>query len=377
MISFKALFRVLNKYLANDEDVPEFFRTVMALVTDVPESDWGTSKDPVDRLSDSTIRSYISRGLSKKLAKNIVYHLTLEKLEGRIWDFDDEPRELMAQDLSGYDPTVNGKNVAGKICQWLQEMIRSQAGLITQSELELQHQAQINADLMGKYGEYLLREAHQHCAMPGCDHLLNVSKNGKVQPVFAVAIIDKTLDPELGNLIAMCPRCQGTYQLDDSKKLRTQLRAAKKMLSDQIRTEEILDTIELDKGITAVVRGISKLKHGELAQARLDPKELVNKIDENIEYALYITVRNFVLDYFTKVRTIITSLDKGGEIDYDEVQDQMRSIYKKLAKTKATKTQIFTNIYTKVHRATLQEDIYCQIFVCYFIQTCEVFDAIA
>ena len=70
------------------------------------------------------------------------------------------------------------------------------------------------------------------------------------------------------------------------------------------------------------------------------------------------------------------SLDKRGIIDYEELQTQMRSIYKRLSKSKKTDVEIFTEISTKIHKVTLQDDIYCQIIVAYFIQRCEVFDAI-
>ena len=69
--------------------------------------------------------------------------------------------------------------------------------------------------------------------------------------------------------------------------------------------------------------------------------------------------------------------DKRGQIDYDEVQNQMRAIYKRLKKAKKSNVEIFNEIAEKIHKVSLQEEIYCQIIVSYFIQKCEVFDAIA
>ena len=68
--------------------------------------------------------------------------------------------------------------------------------------------------------------------------------------------------------------------------------------------------------------------------------------------------------------------DKRGTIDYDELQDQMRAIYKRLKKAKKTNTEIFNEITNKIHKVSLQEEIYCQIVVAYFVQSCEVYDAI-
>lgn len=70
------------------------------------------------------------------------------------------------------------------------------------------------------------------------------------------------------------------------------------------------------------------------------------------------------------------SLDKRGIIDYEETQDQMKTFYRNLKKKKLTKVEIFNEIVDKIHRVSLQENIYCQIVVAYFIQSCEVFDVI-
>ena len=53
-------------YLADGDDVPAFFRELMATITTVTEEEWGTAKDPSAKLSDETIRSYTKRKLPKK-----------------------------------------------------------------------------------------------------------------------------------------------------------------------------------------------------------------------------------------------------------------------------------------------------------------------
>lgn len=73
----------------------------------------------------------------------------------------------------------------------------------------------------------------------------------------------------------------------------------------------------------------------------------------------------------------MTNADKRGEIDYDEVQDQIHAMYKKLKKAKKSKVDIFNEIVQKIHKVSLMDEILCQIVVSYFVQSCEVFDAIA
>lgn len=100
------------------------------------------------------------------------------------------------------------------------------------------------------------------------------------------------------------------------------------------------------------------------------------KLNPSDNFVLYSQVNYFVMTYFVRIREIMINLDKRGEIDYDEVQDQMHAIYKRLKKAKKSNVEIFNEIVGKIHRVTLQEDTYCQIVVSYFIQSCEVFDAI-
>lgn len=45
----------------------------------------------------------------------------------------------------------------------------------------------------------------------------------------------------------------------------------------------------------------------------------------------------------------MTSLDQRKVIDYEEVQDQMKAIYRRLKKANKSKMEIFMEISNKVH----------------------------
>ena len=118
------------------------------------------------------------------------------------------------------------------------------------------------------------------------------------------------------------------------------------------------------------------LKQQDIIGASLDPKEIKQKLDPNADMAIYGVVNYYVSTYFLKVKEIMINLDKRGVIDYEDIQDQMKAIYRKLKKANKSRIEIFYEIVEKIHKVSLQEDIYCQIVVSYFIQSCEVFDAI-
>ncbi len=138
----------------------------------------------------------------------------------------------------------------------------------------------------------------------------------------------------------------------------------------------LIDDLPPEKGIVRAISKIRKLNEKDLANASLDPKEIKQKLHPADNIALYQTINLYVTTYFVKIKEIMMSLDKRGEIDYEEVQDQMKAIYRRLKKAKKTNMEIFNEIVAKIHRVSLQEDTYCQIVVSYFVQSCEVFDAI-
>ncbi len=214
-MEFKTLFPILKKYLADGDDVPTFFRELMATITTVTEEEWGTSKDPSSpRLSDETIRSYTKRKLPKKLASTIVYRLTPDRLTKRIKRLKKAPRELFATDLSAYDATITADNVGEKATALLVEIIQVSAGLAPKNALAQQRQTQLAADLKSKFGDYLFGETSGYCPFPGCGRELEISTTGKVQRVYEVGLIDRNKEAEPGNLLAMCPQCHATYLLD-------------------------------------------------------------------------------------------------------------------------------------------------------------------
>ena len=375
-MEFKTLFPILKKYLADGDDVPTFFRELMSIITTVTEEEWGTSKDPASKLSDDTIRSYTKRKLPKKLASTIVYRLTPNRLTKKIKCLKPTTRELFAVDLNAYDVTITADNVCEKATDLLVEIIHKSAGLAPKNDLVNQQQMQLAADLKSRYGDYLFGETNGYCPFPGCGRELEVISSGKAQHVYEVGLIDRSKEVEPDNLLAMCPQCHATYLLDDNKKLEKELLDVKGMLFAHRQSVHLLDDLPLDKGIIGAICKIGQLGEKDLESASLNPKEIKQKLSPAKDTAIYILVNGYVTAYFLKIREIMTNLDKRGEIDYDEIQDQIHAMYKRLNKARKSHMEIFNEIVGKIHRITLQDEVYCQIVVSYFIQSCEVFDAI-
>lgn len=377
-MEFKDFFALMKNRISDGLDVPAFFRNLVAMITEVSEDEWDTPKDPSSKLTkESTLRSYAKRGLTAKFAQSIVYKLSPEMFIESLKSRPVAILKLLAEDYKGYDSSTTEDNIAEKLAECFVEIVRRAAGIVPQSELERQKIMQQALNLKMKYGEYLREETGNICAFPGCGKFLSQSENGMTVPVYEVALIDKAKEPAVGNLLAFCPMCQATYSMDNSKKLCKELVGIKKIFVARNRSMRLLDGMPLEKEIIGVMRKIKKLKEKDLLDPSLDPKDISEKLKPEDNYALFKTVKEYVDTYYVTLKDIITSADKRGEIDYDEVQDQMKAIYKRLKKAKKSNVEIFNEISEKVHKVSLQEDIYCQIVVAYFIAKCEVFDAIS
>ena len=376
-MEFKDFFQMMKKRISDGLDVPDFFKDLIAMITDVTEDEWGTPKDPSTKLSkESTLRSYAKRGLSQKFAQSIVYRLKpelfIESLETR----DNAVLEILADDYRAYDASVDKDNVALKLAYCFIDIIKTAAGLVASDELERQKLAKLSFELKQKYGEYLKDEAEGACAFPGCGRLFAVTDAGHIAYAYEVAVIDKTKEPKVENLIALCPFCQSAFSFETNRRICKEVQGIKKILIAHKQSMKLLDDLKLEKEIIGVVSKIRNLKEKDLLDPSLDPKDIREKLNPDENLALYRTVKGYVDTYYVTIKEIMINADKRGEIDYDEVQDQMKAIYKRLKKANKTKIEIFNEISEKVHKVCLQEDIYCQIVVSYFIAKCEVFDAI-
>lgn len=377
-MEFRTLFSVLRKRLSDGYDVPMYCRELFAQLTDVSEEEWGTPKDPETKMTnEATLRTFAKRGPSKKFAQTIVYRLNPDNLTAFINARPVATRQLLAEDLSVYVPEVTEATVGKTIADMMVDIIRRAAGLVSQDVLKQEKQREFFSDLKAKYGDYLYEECDGFCPFPGCGKQLSAVADSKVSRVYEISLVDKTKKVTTDNLIALCPMCHATYQMDDSKAKTKELANVKALLITHGQSARLLDGIALEKGIVGVLRRLADLKEKAFFKAELDPKELTKKVNPTDNYILYLTVKNNVTTYFLKIREIMTNLDRRGLIDYEALQDQMKAIYKRLKKSHLSQMEIFREITEKLHRTSLQDDVYCQIVVCYFIQSCEVFDAVA
>ena len=378
-MQFNVLFPIIRKYMnPAGYDVPDFVRELLTILVKVPERDWDTPKDPGGyTTNEHTLRNIAKKGPSRKLAKSVVYHLSSKNFIKAVSRIGNDGKRLFVMELSAYDSTVNIDNLGEKVYTWLEEIFKEKAGLIPTDQLTRRGQLDQSLYLKNKYGEYLLHEADYHCSYPGCGQQLRYALDGNVQDVYDISRIDKDADDKLTNLIALCPRCLALYQMDPSKLTTKALWNSKKISESHLESQKLMNEAAIEKGIINVINKMMTTLCSADNTIEFNPKEIQQKIDPNKHRVLYNTVINHSNEYFRQVKSIMKDLDKSGEIDYEDLQNQIRAMYKKLNKVEKSQEEIFNEISEKIHAVTFQERLYCDIIISYFVQSCEVYDAIA
>lgn len=376
-MQFNEIFTVLRKYLSDGYHVPSFFREFIQMITDVPESDWDTPKDPSGKCKDNTLKSYASRGLSKKFARSIVYKLDTYNLEERLHNLPRQAADGFVEDIKKFDSSININNYPEKIANHICDNIKDSAGLVSQEKVNKDAVMKESSRLKNNYGDALLRESQSYCSFPGCAKPLYKESNGKTQWVYEVVMIDKNQDSDISNLLAACPDCHATYLLDNDTKLMKRLLSIKNVISKATLADLAVGDIKIEQGLTAALEKIKNLNVKELEKATFNPEKIEDKIDPKKEPALYMLNRTHVSSYYLTVREILRNYDKKGVLDYEELQEQMKGLYRKLKKKNMSQMEIFEHITSKIKNSTRHESIICQIIVAYFVQNCEVFDAIS
>ncbi|HEP1249583.1 TPA: hypothetical protein VJ291_000042 [Streptococcus pyogenes] len=259
------------------------------------------------------------------------------------------------------------------IPKYLLVTIREKTGIVKSTTVQNTAFTTQSNQLKKQYGQFLLTESNNCCACPGCDRPLILTSGNLAAENYEVSAIEKDKDAEALNLMVLCPDCFLTYQADSRKKIVTALKNVKKILVSAHNSQQAISDMKLDSGIVSVLTSLNKLKCDEY-DISYDSKQLTDKISPENNRTLYQLVKNPVIDNYLTIQKIIVNLDKQGKIDYEEIQYQTRSMYKKLKAAKHNNLAIFNTISEKLHKATLQDIYFCQMIVSYFIQKCEVLE---
>lgn len=384
---FTELMHAIHPHLMKDADVPSFTRNIIQMLCNIPEDDWYTKKDPSSEQSykDESLRKFYNRGLTKKLAKSMlaVGVLTKNNFIDSINhpERDDIVLDGLVDDVQPFCDTstnVTNQNVA----EILFELFHKSLEYIVNPELEndrkIRQGQTISNRAKGSFGSGLVDDCKYTCSMPLCGkHLQTITPQNQTAADYEIIPIEESKGVKYENLIAICHDCFQKYTLSHTKAEKKSLKAIKKLQMDARSTRQTLDDIAISKGIELVIENLSNAKPSELKDLTYDPVSVSEKIDEDNCYFLVNDIKNNVARYYNYIEKTMRNLSMKNVYSDDLIRAQMKESYKQLASNHTlTPEQIFSELSKRIQRITKQDIRFCYIVVSYFVQSCEVFNAI-
>lgn len=384
---FTELMHAIHPHLMKDADVPSFTRNIIQMLCNIPEDDWYTKKDPSSEQSykDESLRKFYNRGLTKKLAKSMlaVGVLTKNNFIDSINhpERDDIVLDGLVDDVQPFCDTstnVTNQNVA----EILFELFHKSLEYIVNPELEndrkIRQGQTISNRAKGSFESGLVDDCKYTCSMPLCGkHLQTITPQNQTAADYEIIPIEESKGVKYENLIAVCHDCFQKYTLSHTKAEKKSLKAIKKLQMDARSTRQTLDDIAISKGIELVIENLSNAKPSELKDLTYDPVSVSEKIDEDNCYFLVNDIKNNVARYYNYIEKTMRNLSMKNVYSDDLIRAQMKESYKQLASNHTlTPEQIFSELSKRIQRITKQDIRFCYIVVSYFVQSCEVFNAI-
>ena len=382
---FTELVHAIHPHLMKDADVPDFMRNIIQMLCDIPEEDWSTKKDPSSEQAnkDSSLRKFYTKGPTKKLAKSMLGRLTSENFIEAIYHDDslndrtDTVLESLAEDIQPFAEDVDKDNV-GEV---LFDLFKQSLDFIVNPELEndriIASAKEASRKAKGIYGLGLLEDCRHTCSYPGCGkHLQTVNDKYHTVNNYEVASIKGSRSLSYENLIAMCHDCFQNYVFKHTKTEEKDLVTIKKLQSDARSMRQILDEVAIEKGITKVIYNLSKAKPTQLLSLNYDALRVPEKIDEELYLFLVDEVTAHVTKYYLFIEKTMKDLAQQSQLSDGLLRAQIADSYRKLAEKKKSPEIIYSALSEKIRSITKQDIRFCSIVVSYFIQSCEVFDAI-
>ncbi|HJI29654.1 MAG TPA: hypothetical protein OIL76_06350 [Veillonellaceae bacterium] len=375
---FKEVIHAIHPYLMKDADVPEFMRNFIQMICNIPEEEWYTKRDPSSKESytDASLRKFYTSGPSKKLAKKMLSRLTKNNFIESIHEPNREDVVLdgLANAIKPFTDGVTKENVGAELFELLKRSLEEIVDPTLENTRREQEARNKSNLLKGKYGSGLLDDCNNTCSMPGCSHhLQKLADDGRSNPDYEILVINEKKSPSYQNICAVCHDCFEKYILKHTAKERKELESVKKLQMDARDARSTISEIDIDEGIKNVIESLVNLKPNTMTSLNYEPTFIANKIDENANFLLAETVKNYVTKFFFSINKVMQNLSRQNQYPDELVRAEIKTICNRLEMKGLSQIEIYENISRHLNRITKQNIIYCNIVVCYFIQSCEVF----
>lgn len=184
--------------------------------------------------------------------------------------------------------------------------------------------------------------------------------------------------PKNKDEIVLCPKCAADYLFHPTVKSYDILWETNNLIKISNKIEKVKYQSHLETQLQELISQLSKIKltTEEINELRLNPIELINKINNNP--VLEFTIQGDLL-YFPTIQKLLSDLD-SEEANFEIIASEFKTIYKKLQALKINQITIYNTITKWILEKLSLSDQYApsaRLVVSFFVQDCEVFDEIS
>lgn len=375
-MDFSQFAKILYSVFADGINVDAFTQELFLNITDYSESE----DNPVETYTFPTFKSYYNgtNGISG-IAKKINKHIDTVKFAAYINGLPDGATDNLCDALKPYIEDVTAFNASEKCAGLFKEIIITAAGTTKKKATPAIRDgsttavAAISAE---KYQTRLLIESKGLCPNDNCCQPLYIDAGGQTQMDYTVTIINPALPHDsFSNLIALCPDCSKRYLLSQDTARIKRMDEIKKQLMEEAETMGTLAGTKVEEGVERVLRKIADTPPDQIVPLTYDPVEIRQKILP-ANRALYIKAKAYVSEYYNTVHGIFQLLSKEGKLRFEPFCMQVRLNFINLRDKGIEQPEIFEKLVDWLAANTNDSRDMCEIVIAYFIQKCEVFDAI-
>lgn len=234
-----------------------------------------------------------------------------------------------------------------------------------------------DTELKKKYGVHLLSETNNHCPYYGCFKPLRIGNVPSSVFDYSILRINPKINVEtVDNLIALCPECGRKYRVEIDEEKQYRLEDIKLRLSSMKEAMDILTEDKIVAGIERVIGKIPSIPIERIMELNYKPTQVANKMDKT-DPALFMKINTYVSGYYPDVRDMFKQAEVENGFNYEKFCSQVKFKFTDIKDSGLTQGQIFDELVDWLSGATNEEREPCEVIISYFVQKCEVFDAIS
>jgi hypothetical protein len=172
--------------------------------------------------------------------------------------------------------------------------------------------------------------------------------------------------------VVLCKNCYQDFVNGISETDKKKLIDKKRQLYVESRYEDDISDIDLETEIENVINSISMVKPTELTPLNYEPKKVEQKIAD--DFILMDEVSTKVVKYFNFVSDVLKRVGAERKNKDIFIADEVKKAYLMIEDMPKSKQEKYDTMVTWLMRKTGSTNRKaCEIVICYFIQSCEVF----